>query len=62
MKEFSIPPGMQVLSGVFAIAFAVCVVKCLEPKNVKFISDSMRDHLLKCMSCDSLTLFPMLRM
>ena len=49
----------EVECGVFAIAFAVCVVNGLDPGKVKFEMDGMRDHLLKCMNEDRLTLFPM---
>ena len=45
--------------GVFAIAFSVCVVNGLDPEFVKFKRDSMRDHLLKCMKDDCLSLLPM---
>ena len=44
--------------GVFAIAFALCIVKGLNPENVSF-KRGMREHLLKCMNDDCLTLFPM---
>lgn len=46
--------------GVFAIAYAMCLVNGIDPTTVRFDEKRMRKHLVSCMEEKRLTLFPRL--
>ena len=44
--------------GVFAIAFATCLVNGILPQSVRFVHSEMRRHLYNCFENGKLELFP----
>ena len=60
--KLEMPVLLQVQSevecGVFAIAYATCIVNGMNPETVKFEKGRMREHLLECMNVGRLSLFP----
>ena len=46
--------------GVFAIAFATCLVHFIDPVTVDFDISKMRPHLLSCLKSGYINLFPTL--
>ena len=44
--------------GLFALAFATSIYNGVDPANVIYQQDEMREHLIKCLEEEDVTLFP----
>ena len=57
-----IAPVQQQLNGsdcgIFAIAFATCLVHGIDPQEITFNIPQMRPHLLSCLKSGGITVFP----